>query len=137
MEALNPDAQADSDAPSGRSAPSSLSAVFSGVMPYKSPRNELAAYVWRKRMLIEATTGLVNLEPWEKVVILSVMLVLPLCCLYASLGPALSALYAYIWRTLDFIGYVLTYPGLFVRIDDPEPLEEVQQWVVGNVSRAL
>ena len=41
--------------------------VFLAVnLPYRPPKSPLGAFVWRRRMWLETTTGLSLLEPWEK-----------------------------------------------------------------------
>ncbi|KAL6298820.1 hypothetical protein BKA93DRAFT_830387 [Sparassis latifolia] len=124
---------------SGKTDPSTLSAVFSLVLPYQPPRNKLAAYVWRKRMLFESTTGLVYLEPWEKLFIFSVALIPSACLLFVfvlALTPMLEMASLYIRASLTSIEWALTYPGLFVRVPDSVP-GEMQMWVARNLSRAL
>ena len=46
--------------------PSSFEAVFGLELPYKPPKNPIAAYIWRWRLWGEVTFALSMLQPWEK-----------------------------------------------------------------------
>lgn len=48
--------------------PSSFEAIFGLELPYKPPKNPIAAHVWRWRLWGEVTFALSMLEPWEKLV---------------------------------------------------------------------
>lgn len=48
--------------------PSSFEAVFGLELPYKAPKNPIAAYIWKWRLWGEVTFALSMLEPWEKLV---------------------------------------------------------------------
>ena len=49
--------------------PTTLDVLLGIELPYRPPKNPLAAADWRKRVLIETTFGLSVLEPWEKILI--------------------------------------------------------------------
>ncbi|EPS98474.1 hypothetical protein FOMPIDRAFT_1105858, partial [Fomitopsis schrenkii] len=38
-------------------------------LPYRAPRSKFAAFLWRRRLWVEATFALSMMEPWEKVVV--------------------------------------------------------------------
>jgi len=53
-----------------RRVPNTAAAIFGITIPYRPPTNRIGAFLWRKRMLLETTTGLVLLETWEKTLML-------------------------------------------------------------------
>jgi len=59
-----------------RAVPSSSAALLGISIPYQPPRDPLAAFIWRKRMLVETTMGLMLLEPWEKILMMTIMFIL-------------------------------------------------------------
>lgn len=52
-----------------KSTPTTAAVLFGIEMPYRPPRNPVGAFLWRRRVWLETTTGLSLLEPWEKFVI--------------------------------------------------------------------
>lgn len=47
--------------------PTAAAALFGIELPYRPPKQPLAAFLWRRRMWLETTIGLSLLEPWEKI----------------------------------------------------------------------
>ena len=52
-----------------KSTPSTAAVLFGVEMPYRPPVNPVGAFLWRRRVWVETTTGLSLLEPWEKLLI--------------------------------------------------------------------
>lgn len=49
--------------------PTTAEALFGVMLPYQPPRNPVAAFFWRKRVIVETSTGTVGLDVWEKVLV--------------------------------------------------------------------
>ncbi|KAI0367258.1 hypothetical protein BV20DRAFT_950525 [Pilatotrama ljubarskyi] len=56
--------------------PTTASALFGIDLPYRPPKNRVGAYLWRWRLWIETTIGLSLLEPWEKILVLTIIYLL-------------------------------------------------------------
>ncbi|EMD32458.1 hypothetical protein CERSUDRAFT_118793 [Gelatoporia subvermispora B] len=77
-----------------KSTPSTRAVLLGIELPYRPPRSAPGALLWRKRVWLEATFGLSLLEPWEKVLMLTIictLLTLVLTGLYTFL-PQYAAL---------------------------------------------
>ncbi|THH16311.1 hypothetical protein EW146_g4310 [Bondarzewia mesenterica] len=65
--------------------------------PYKPPSSHLGAFLWRKRVWLEVTFGVSVLEPWEKILYITVLTVLSSLFgiwIYKYLPHQLSTTYA-------------------------------------------
>ncbi|KAI0339251.1 hypothetical protein BDW22DRAFT_1295767, partial [Trametopsis cervina] len=51
--------------------PTTREVLFGIDLPYRPPKNPIAAFIWRRRIWVEMMLGLSLLEPWEKVTILT------------------------------------------------------------------
>ncbi|KAI0354047.1 hypothetical protein OH77DRAFT_1457071 [Trametes cingulata] len=56
--------------------PTTASALFGIDLPYRPPKNRVGAFLWRWRLWIETTIGLSLLEPWEKILVLTIIYLL-------------------------------------------------------------
>ncbi|KAI0338360.1 hypothetical protein BDW22DRAFT_708070 [Trametopsis cervina] len=57
--------------PTWKRVPSTWDVLFSLQLPYRSPTNPVAAYLWRKRLWFETTFALTMMARWEKAVLLT------------------------------------------------------------------
>ncbi|KAI0764684.1 hypothetical protein C8Q74DRAFT_1205469 [Fomes fomentarius] len=76
--------------------PSTVEALFAIDLPYRPPKNPVGAFLWRQRIWIETTCGLSLLEPWEKLLVLTILhLFLTLLCtgVYKFAPQQVSQLY--------------------------------------------
>lgn len=58
--------------PTWKRSPSTADVLFGLALPYRPPESSLGAYLWRKRLWFETTFALSMLQPWEKVLLLTV-----------------------------------------------------------------
>ncbi|GJE93985.1 serine palmitoyltransferase small subunit-like domain-containing protein [Phanerochaete sordida] len=57
--------------PAWKRVPTTADVLFSLALPYRPPESSLGAYLWRKRVWFESTFALTMLQPWEKMMLLT------------------------------------------------------------------
>ncbi|KZT02917.1 uncharacterized protein LAESUDRAFT_601367, partial [Laetiporus sulphureus 93-53] len=104
--------------------PTTAAAIFGITMPYRSPRNPIGAFFWRRRMLFETTTGRALLERWEKILLIII--------LYTILILVATELYKYAPQYAVFVKQRTAY---YIHGNEPEEtVGRVADWVVRNVT---
>jgi len=76
--------------------PTTANVFFALSLPYRPPRNPVGAFFWRRRVWMETTFALSMIEPWEKVLIMSIC--------YAFLAFLIAALHRYLPKHITFLG---------------------------------
>ncbi|PCH42007.1 hypothetical protein WOLCODRAFT_73317 [Wolfiporia cocos MD-104 SS10] len=111
-----------------RRVPTAAAAIFGITIPYRPPTNPIGAFLWRKRILFETTTGLALLERWEKI--------LMLCIVYSILTLVVTGLYKYAPQYAVFVKHRTAY-YLFGQEPEESVGRQVAGWVVRNVGGEL
>ncbi|OCH92423.1 hypothetical protein OBBRIDRAFT_698293, partial [Obba rivulosa] len=75
--------------------PSTVDVVFGLGLSYHPPRNALARALWRRRVWFETTFALSMLQPWEKVLVMTI--------LYATILLLCTGVALYLPQHLDFL----------------------------------
>ncbi|PCH42008.1 hypothetical protein WOLCODRAFT_73456 [Wolfiporia cocos MD-104 SS10] len=75
--------------------PTAYDVFFGLALPYKPPRNALAAFAWRRRVWLETTFALSMMQPWEKVLVA--------CFVSLLLGSLVTGMYLYLPHHLSYI----------------------------------
>ncbi|EKM53107.1 uncharacterized protein PHACADRAFT_259275 [Phanerochaete carnosa HHB-10118-sp] len=57
--------------PAWKRVPTTADVLFGLALPYRPPKSSLGAYIWRKRLWFESTFALTMLQPWEKVLLMT------------------------------------------------------------------
>ncbi|OSC98839.1 hypothetical protein PYCCODRAFT_902896 [Trametes coccinea BRFM310] len=57
--------------------PTTADTIFGVHLPLRPPKNPVGAYLWRWRVWVETTSGLVVFEPWEKILIRELSFLFP------------------------------------------------------------
>jgi len=92
---------------------------------YRPPKSALGAFLWRRQMWFEATFALSMLEPWEKILVVSIVLLL--------MTLVLTGLYQYMPHHLVVMQRRATY-YLFGQ-DSGGAERSLWQWVGGSPLR--
>ncbi|KZT70704.1 hypothetical protein DAEQUDRAFT_737345 [Daedalea quercina L-15889] len=111
-----------------RRVPKTFAAIFGITLPYRPPKSAVGAFLWRKRVLFETTTGLVLLETWEKILMIIILYSIAVLCMTGLYKYApQSAVYVRQRTTYYFLGHE---PELGVE-------SQVASWAVRNLTGEL
>ncbi|OCH92425.1 hypothetical protein OBBRIDRAFT_726809 [Obba rivulosa] len=78
-----------------KQTPTTRAALLGIDLPYRAPRSGPAALLWRKRIWFETTFGFSFLEPWEKVMMVTIV--------YTLLTLVLTGLYKFLPQYLTLL----------------------------------
>ncbi|OBZ78168.1 hypothetical protein A0H81_01712 [Grifola frondosa] len=93
-----PDPRADTVAMScaqWKRQPTTADVLFAFELPYRAPRSAIGTFLWRRRVWLEVTFALSMLQPWEKVLVVTLW--------YIFLTLLLTAIYLYLPHHLVFV----------------------------------
>ncbi|KAI0917478.1 hypothetical protein AcW1_007331 [Taiwanofungus camphoratus] len=107
--------------------PTTAEALFGVMLPYQPPRNPVAAFFWRKRVIVETSTGTVGLDVWEKVLVVSVF--------FLMLTYVCTGIIKYLPQYLMLLQRQVLYHLCDNGRESIGPV--IQEWAAQNASRDL